>query len=117
MTVQSKLDELKEKFGDYKITEDDYYESEAAADFSIDDMFLYFEDNLNAEKKEKIQECINSKLFLHDLIAIGELVLKTVPDVDSIVDRLDKDEITMEEAAKESAGKMLNFIDFIELFE
>lgn len=100
MTIQSKLDELKEKFGDYEITEADYYESEATTNFSIDDMFRYFEDNLNAEKKEKIQECINnSKLFLHDLIAIGELVVKTVPDVDSIVDRLDKDEITMEEAA------------------
>jgi len=73
--VEQMIAELKAKFGNYELTDDDFHESEDVAEYDTDAMFRYFRNELEEDRVAKLlQFASESKLFLHDLIAVGEIV-------------------------------------------
>lgn len=72
-TAKAKLEVLKTLYGDYQLTDDDYYE-DLTPDISIDAMFAYFRGQLGEDGEVMVLERARaSKLFLHDLINVGEM--------------------------------------------
>ena len=66
---------LKDLKGDRQITEDDFYCSDEAAEFGIDNMFKFFEGGLTFEEMSQAWRlCQESFAFLDALIDIGEIV-------------------------------------------
>ena len=66
---------LKDLKGNRQLTENDFYCSEEAAEFDIDNMFKFFEGGLTFEQmNEAWRLCRESLAFLDALIGIGEIV-------------------------------------------
>lgn len=80
--IQIRLAELKRQFDDHALTDEDYYESEDIASCDADEMFQYFRDELDeSQKSQLLKRAKESKLFLHDLIGVGETLLAVAEEV------------------------------------
>lgn len=79
--IRERLAALKRQFGNYELTDDDYYESDDVAGIDTDAMFQYFRNELDQAEESRLLEYVKeSKLFLHDLIGIGETLLAEVEE-------------------------------------
>ena len=66
---------LKDLKGNRQLTEDDFYCSDEAAEYPIDNMFKFFEGGLTFEQmNEAWRLCRESFAFLDALIGVGEIV-------------------------------------------
>lgn len=75
-TIQERLAILKGQFGNYELTDEDYYETDDVASCDTDSMFQYFRNELDESEQSQLLKCAaESKLFLHDLISVGETLL------------------------------------------
>lgn len=73
--LRNRLAELKQQLGNYDPVGDDYDESEDIAELDTEILFQYFRGELDAKTEEQVDVRANkSKLFLYDLIRIGELM-------------------------------------------
>lgn len=74
--TQELLQKLKTQLGDYELADDDFYESEEIAELGTDAMFDYFLGDLDPISVAKIESfAAQSKLFLVNLVDVGEMVL------------------------------------------
>tara|TARA_B100001939_G_C16686914_1_gene506880 strand:- start:207 stop:587 length:381 start_codon:yes stop_codon:yes gene_type:complete len=75
--IQNIIEKLKHLAGDYVITDDDFYESEEIANFPPRAMFKFFRGELAEDESNRVYELAKeSKLFLDDLIGIGEMIIR-----------------------------------------
>jgi len=75
-TVEQQVTELKSQLGDYEITDKDFYESDEVSELESEIMFQYFRGELDEyEAALVVKAATESKLFLHDLISIGEIIV------------------------------------------
>ena len=74
--TQTMLADLKRQLGDYELTDDDFYPSEEVAEVGPDIMFRYFREELDDDELARVVRFASeSKLFLSNLIGIGEIAL------------------------------------------
>ena len=75
-TLNNQITQLKQLLGKFTAADEDFYESEEVAEYDPDKMFQYFRNELDDAGSQQILRLANeSKLFLEDLIGIGEMVL------------------------------------------
>lgn len=76
------LEQLRTKLGDYQICDDDFYASDEVAEVESEEMYGYFTGSLSDEGRSRIDGFIEgSRLFLNDMIGIGEIVLARTAEV------------------------------------